>query len=254
MPDIRDIYQRITDKIIDQLEAGARPWVPEWSPVAASVPRTPRRATGDTYRGINTLMLWLARQAEGYVGNTWLTFRQAADLGGGVRKGESGHLVVKYGTYVPGSQNWSEADEAKQVPFLKGYTVFNVDQIDGLPDRFYPQRTPVAPDSTIPHLEIVDRFVAHTRAKISYCGARACYRPTEDDILMPDRGRFFDETYLYSTLLHELAHWTGAPGRLNRDMRSRFGSASYAAEELVAEMSAAFLCSDCDFSWNEDPV
>lgn len=244
MSDIKDTYQRITDKIVEQLEVGVRPWIQEWRPVSASVPATPLRSTGHPYRGINTIMLWLARRTFGYTGNTWLTFRQAIALGGGVRKGQTGHLVVKYGTFAPKEQSTDGQDGARQIPFLKGYSVFNVDQIDGLPAKFYPQPDSDQPSAPIGHIEAVDRFVDGTGAKISYQGTRACYRPATDDIRMPDRGRFTDEVFLYSTLLHEVAHWTAAPTRLNRDMTSRFGSASYAVEELVAEMASAFLCAE----------
>lgn len=246
MPDIRDIYQRITDQIIDQLEAGVRPWIQEWRPASSSVSAMPLRSTGDPYRGINTIMLWLSRRTNGYAANTWLTFRQAIALGGAVRKGETGHLVVKYGTFTPQDRSNAVGDDARRIPFLKGYTVFNVDQIDGLAASFYPRPDPETQTSPVPHIETVDRFVENTRAKITYQGTRACYRHGTDDIQMPDRSRFDSEVFLYSTLLHELAHWTGAPGRLDRDLRNRFGSAAYAAEELVAEMASAFLCADLD--------
>lgn len=240
MPEkIRNTYQEITDQVLAQLEVGVRPWIREWREDVAGVSAIPLRSNGAQYRGINTIMLWLARQTIGYAGNTWLTFKQAMEQGGHVRRGESGHLVVKYGTFAP-----KGSDEERHIPFLKGYTVFNVDQIEGLPDAFYPQPAPTEPGPAVPAIETVDAFVAATGVRVSFSGKRACYRPGFDDILMPDRNRFTDPVYLYSTLLHELAHWSGGEMRLNRDMKNRFGDKAYAAEELVAEMATAFLCAD----------
>ncbi|GCA52874.1 DUF1738 domain-containing protein [Sinorhizobium meliloti] len=239
MQSIKDTYQRITDTIIEQLEAGTKPWIRPWRGNSRGS-LVPRRATGEAYRGINVLMLWLASELAGYEENTWMTYRQAQDLGGQVRKGEKGSLVVKYGTFTPKER---EDDDERAIPYLKGYTVFNVEQIENLPDRFYRPAADL-PATPVPHLETVETFVRNTGAAIAYGGTTACYRPTPDDILMPDRARFVDEVHLYSTLLHEMSHWSGAKHRLDRDLSGRFGSESYAIEELVAELSASFLCAD----------
>ncbi|RWB39785.1 MAG: DUF1738 domain-containing protein [Mesorhizobium sp.] len=239
MQSIKDTYQRITDTIVEQLEAGTKPWIRPWR---GSVRHSliPRRATGEAYRGINVLMLWVSGQMFGYEENTWMTYRQAQDLGGQVRKGEKGTLVVKYGTFTPKER---EDDEDRSIPYLKGYTVFNVEQIENLPDRFFSPAEEL-PSVPAPHIETVEAFVRNTGAKVSYSGTKACYRPSSDDILMPGRDRFESEVHLYSTLLHELSHWSGAQHRLDRDMSGRFGSESYAVEELIAELSASFLCAD----------
>lgn len=229
MQSIKDTYQRITDAIIEQLEAGTKPWIRPWRGNSRGS-LVPRRATGEAYRGINVLMLWLASELAGYEENTWMTYRQAQDLGGQVRKGEKGSLVVKYGTFTPKER---EDDDERAIPYLKGYTVFNVEQIENLPDRFY-RPVKELPATPVPHLETVEAFVRNTGAAITYGGTTACYRPAPDDILMPDRARFVDEVHLYSTLLHELSHWSGAKHRLDRDLSGRFGSESYAIEELVA--------------------
>ncbi|RUY00627.1 DUF1738 domain-containing protein, partial [Mesorhizobium sp. M2A.F.Ca.ET.040.01.1.1] len=200
----------------------------------------PRRATGEAYRGINVLMLWVSGQMFGYKDNTWMTYRQAQDLGGQVRKGEKGTLVVKYGTFTPKER---EDDEDRSIPYLKGYTVFNVEQIENLPDRFFSPAEEL-PSVPVPHMETVEVFVRNTNAKVSYSGTKACYRPSSDDILMPGRDRFESEVHLYSTLLHELSHWSGAKHRLDRDLSGRFGTECYAVEELVAELAASFLCAD----------
>ncbi|MGH0347415.1 ArdC family protein [Sinorhizobium meliloti] len=239
MQSIKDTYQRITDAIIEQFEAGTKPWIRPWRGNSRGS-LVPRRATGEAYRGINVLMLWLASELAGYEENTWMTYRQAKDLGGQVRKGEKGSLVVKYGTFTPKER---EDDDERAIPYLKGYTVFNVEQIENLPDRFY-RPAEELPATPVPHLETVETFVRNTGAAITYGGTTACYRPAPDDILMPDRARFVNEVHLYSTLLHETSHWSGAKHRLDRDLSGRFGRESYAIEELVAELSAAFLCAD----------
>ncbi|KSV73545.1 antirestriction protein [Sinorhizobium sp. Sb3] len=239
MQNIKDTYQRITDAVIEQLEAGTKPWVRPWRGNSRGS-LVPRRVNGEAYRGINVLMLWLASELAGYEENTWLTYRQAQEFGGQVRKGEKGTLVVKYGTFAPKER---EDDDNRGIPYLKGYTVFNVEQIEKLSQEFY-RPTEELPTTQVPHLEAVETFVRNTGAVITYGGTTACFRPTPDDILLPERARFVDEVHLYSTLLHEMSHWSGAKHRLNRNLTGRFGSESYAIEELVAELSASFLCAD----------
>lgn len=239
MQNIKDTYQRITDAVIEQLEAGTKPWIRPWRGNSRGS-LVPRRVTGEAYRGINVLMLWLASELAGYEENTWLTYRQAQEFGGQVRKGEKGALVVKYGTFAPKER---EDDDDRGIPYLKGYTVFNVEQIENLSQEFY-RPTEELPTTQVPHLEAVETFVRNTGAVIAYGGTTACFRPAPDDILLPERARFVDEVHLYSTLLHEMSHWSGAKHRLNRDLTGRFGSESYAVEELVAELSASFLCAD----------
>jgi antirestriction protein ArdC len=205
MQSIKDTYQRITDTIIEQLEAGTKPWIRPWRGNTRRSSIIPRRVTGAAYRGINVIMLWVAGQIFGYEENTWMTYRQAQDLGGQVRKGEKGSLVVKYGTFTPKDQ---EDDEDRAIPYLKGYTVFNVEQIENLSDRFYSPAEEL-PSALVPHIETVETFVKNTGAKVTYGGTKACYRPSIDDILMPDRDCFDSEVHLYSTLLHEVAHYAG---------------------------------------------
>ncbi|MEI2300533.1 ArdC family protein [Ensifer sp. MJa1] len=239
MQNIKDTYQRITDAVIEQLEAGTKPWIRPWRGNSRGS-LVPRRVTGEAYRGINVLMLWLASELAGYEENTWLTYRQAQEFGGQVRKGEKGALVVKYGTFAPKER---DDDDDRGVPYLKGYTVFNGEQVENLPQELY-RPTEALPTTQVPHLEAVETFVRNTGAVITYVGTTACFRPTPDDILLPERARFVDQVHLYSTLLHEMSHWSGAKHRLNRDLTGRFGSESYAVEELVAELSASFLCAD----------
>ncbi len=242
MQSIKDTYQRITDTIIEQLEAGTKPWIRPWRGRSRGSLFW-RRATGEAYRGINVLMLWLASELAGYEENTWMTYRQLISAARSARV--KGSLVVKYGTFTPKERE----DDERAIPYLKGYTVFNIEQIENLPERFYrlAEELPALP---VPHLENVETFVRNTGAAITYGRTIACYRPGPDDILMPDRARFVDEVHLYSTLLHEMSHWSGAEHRLDRDLSGRFGGESYAIEELVAELSAAFLCADLGVAHN----
>ena len=178
MQSIKDTYQRITDTIVEQLEAGTKPWIRPWRGMS-DTRVIPRRATGEAYRGINVLMLWVSGQMFGYEENTWMTYRQAQDLGGQVRKGEKGTLVVKYGTFTPKER---EDDEDRSIPYLKGYTVFNVEQIENLPDRFFSPAEEL-PSVPVPYMETVEAFVRNTGAKVSYSGAKACYRPSSETSL-----------------------------------------------------------------------
>jgi antirestriction protein ArdC len=179
-----------------------------------------------------------------------MTFRQAIELGGHVRKGETGSMVV-YANRVAKTETNEHGDEIeREIAFLKAYTVFCVDQIDGLPDR-YANRPAEEPIHThAGHIERADAFVSATDAVIRNGGNRACYNPTADRIDMPAYAHFHDtgtstaaEVY-YATLLHELVHWTAPTHRCNRELGKRFGDHAYAREELVAELGAAFLCAD----------
>lgn len=154
-------------------------------------------------------------------------------------QGRKGHLVVKYGTFTPKERE----DDEQAIPYLRGYTIFSVEQIEHLPDSF---TTPVKPviAEPVPIDNRAERFIEMTGAAITYTGTQACYRPAIDDILIHARERFIDEVHLYSTIFHEIGHWSGANHRLDRDLSGRFGNAAYAAEELVAELSSAFVCAD----------
>jgi len=144
-------------------------------------------------------------------------------------------------TYLRITDAIIEQLEAGAKPWIR--PVFNIEQIENLPDRFY-RPAEELPATPVPHLETVEPFVRDTGAAITYGGTTACCRPAPDDILTSDRVRFVDEVHLYSTVLHKMSHWSGAKHRLDRDLSGRFGSESYAIEELVAELSASFLCAD----------
>lgn len=242
----RDIYQEVTDRIIQQLETGVPPWVKPWSSAHRSGPVSrPLRHNGEAYRGVNVLMLWIESMAKGYDCPLWLTFNQAKDLGGSVRKGEKSTEIVFFSTFEKSANESAQAtgEDPERISFLKSYRVFNASQCDGLPERFYDEEPCINPDAQpIPEAE---SFIQQRGAKIETGGQAACYRPTTDIIAMPPFERFESAESHAATLCHELIHWSGNKQRLDRNLSgNRFGDAAYAVEELVAEMGAAFLCAD----------
>ncbi|MAN77395.1 MAG: antirestriction protein [Rhizobiales bacterium] len=239
-----DTYQRITDTIITALENGTRPWMKPWSAsqVGSNFPR-PLRANGEPYRGINILLLWLATATHGFEHQRFMTYRQAQELGGQVRKGEKGTLIVKYGTISRKAEN--AKDEDREIPYLKGYTVFNLSQIDGLADEHYAVPTPLPVEQRIERAEV---FARNTEASIIHGSNKACYIPAADRIQMPPFAAFVSPEAYYSTLFHELAHWVGAKHRLDRISSTNRKTKAYAFEELVAEITACFICSDLDLT------
>jgi antirestriction protein ArdC len=244
----QDVYSRITAAIVAELEKGTRPWTRPWGaePAAGRITR-PLRHNGEPYSGINILSLWASANAQGFAAPIWMTYRQATEFDAHVRKGETGSPVVYANALVRTEKDAKTGDDVEHViPYLKGYTVFNVEQIDGLPAPFYAQaETPrlAAPDR-IAHAE---QFFAATGAEVSHGGSRAFYRPSTDSIVLPMFEAFRDAESYYATLAHETTHWTSHPSRLARDFGSkRFGSDGYAVEELVAELGAAFLCVDLE--------
>jgi antirestriction protein ArdC len=239
-----DVYSRVTNKIIADLERGNLTWLQPWQAghKAGAVSR-PLRAGGKPYRGVNVLMLWAAAMEKGYSCPLWLTYKQALELGGQVRKGEKGSLVVYANTFTKSGTDDKGADVEIEIPFMKGYTVFNAEQIDGLPAHFYATVPPLNQDNK--PLDAVERFFAGTKITIQHGGNRACYSPARDIVQMPELKAFRDGESYYATLAHEMTHATQHETRLNRDLgRKRFADAGYAMEELVAEIGAAFLCAD----------
>ncbi len=238
-----DVYARVTAKIVADLQAGVRPWLRPWNADHAAGPASrPLRANGTPYRGINVLLLWTEAQAKNYTAPLWMTYRQAQELGAQVRKGETGALVVFADRYTKAETDDKGQEAEREIHFLKGYTVFNVEQIDGLPAHYYAQA--VAPVTALPRLDAAEAFFAGTGAVVRYGGNRAFYSPSQDLVQMPPRDSFRDPESYAATLAHELTHWTSHPSRLARALGQRFGDDAYAAEELIAEIGAAFLCAD----------
>jgi len=246
------LYEKITARIIADLETGTFPWAQPWGAgpgnAALGLPRN--AATGKSYSGINVLILWGRLFDQGFASQSWLTFRQALSLGGNVRKGEHGVSVCYADKFIPkrdrsngaggeaSSGKGDRNDEVEAVPFLRRYTVFNVAQCDNLPDHCV-VAAPASPERIIPQAEAL---AAATLADIRTGGAHAFYRPSEDAVHIPPQPAFFDQINYYRTLFHELGHWTGHSSRLARDLTGSFGSKAYANEELVAEITAAFVC------------
>lgn len=239
----RDLYSEVSARIIAELEAGAAPWVKPWSVTPGQ--NVPQNAvTNRPYSGCNVIPLWLARD-RGWSTPRFLTFKQAQEAGGHVRKGEQGTRVyfVKQLQVKDG-----EGDEAESrlVPMLREYTVFNVDQCEALPDRIRAGkptrvRNPDSRDA------LADQFLLATRADVREGHGEAMYVPSRDFISMPAFQAFKSADHFYNVVFHELVHSAGHKSRLDRDLKNRFGSRDYAAEELVAELGAAFLCAEFGF-------
>lgn len=238
----RDLYQEVTDKIIASLERGTAPWVKPWQDRRDACATMPYNYHSKrSYHGINTVLLWAAAYEKSYTSPAWLTFKQALDMGGHVRKGEKGQTVI-FWKFLDRTERDEQTGEekARRVPMAKAYTVFNLEQCEGI--------EPPAPVQEIPEEDrhaTAEAFILGTGAEIIHGGNRACYIPSFDRIHMPHRAQFLAGIGLghyYATALHEITHWTGHKSRCARDLNSRFGTESYAAEELIAELGAAFLC------------
>jgi len=243
-PTSQDIYDIVTAKIIKQLEEGVRPWEKPWNAnnVQGRVSR-PLRKCGTPFQGINILVLWDAALEFGYSSPYWLTFKQAKELGGTVMKGEKGTRVVFASTFEKNEEDDRGEAVTKKIPFLKTYTSFNAAQIEGLPQSYYQE--PDSPSDSVEPLAYTETFFDNIGAEVRYGGAKAYYAKGGDFIRMPKIEMFKDAEGFTSTLAHEHCHWSGHPARLNRDLSSkRWGDESYAAEELIAELGAAFLCAD----------
>ena len=240
-----DVYSRVTNRIIADLEKGELTWVQPWQAghVAGPVSR-PLRSVGIPYRGVNVLMLWAAAMEKNFSCPIWLTFKQAQELGGYVRKGEKGSLVVYASTFKKKEEGEKGEEVEAEIPFMKGYTVFNVEQIEKLPAHYYAKTEPTHAEP-LEKIARLESFFAATKADIRHGGNRAFYRIDTDFIQMPELQSFHNIEGYYASAAHELTHWTRHKTRLDRDLgRKRFGDAGYAMEELVAEIGAAFLCAD----------
>lgn len=240
-----DVYEKVTASIVAELEKGVQPWFKPWNAEHAAGRITrPLRANGVPYRGINILMLWGVAVERGYAAPLWLTYKQAQELGGQVRKGEKGSLVVYANTITRSETDETNGEEVERaIPFMKGYTVFNAEQVEGLPAHYYAMAAPAL--STLERIEAADRFFAATGADIRHGGNQAYYMQGEDRVQMPPFETFKDPVSYYATLSHELTHWTKHKARLDRDFgRKSWGDEGYAMEELVAELGAAFLAAD----------
>ncbi|MGL6316644.1 ArdC family protein [Vibrio sp. WXL103] len=234
-----DFYQEITNAVIEALKAGVKPWKCPWDRTNAS--GLPVNAsTHNHYNGMNIMLLWMSAAMRGFSSEFWLTFKQAKALKGQVRKGEKGTKIFYYQMV----EKKGATDEKDVYPMLKTYTVFNLDQVDGID---FDSSTTEQP-RTILQDEEIERFIADTHADIVYGGQKAFYRPSTDSIVLPARERFHSQADMYATAMHELVHWTGHKSRLERDLKGQFGTKDYAFEELIAELGACFLMADLGLS------
>lgn len=239
---MRNLHKEITDRIVARLQAGVVPWRQPWSSKGFGV--MPRNAsTQRAYSGANVLLLWSRAQESGFVAPLWLTFKQALELGGNVRKGEKGETVIYVSKII---KKDDATGERRTIPFLKAYTVFNVAQCDNLPAEILEpgDRRVVNPGARD---ELADAFIDATGADYRHGEPRAYYRPIGDYVNLPAFETFKSSSAYYGTAFHELGHWTGAEKRLNRTFGKRFGDQAYSAEELVAELTSAFLCAEFGF-------
>jgi antirestriction protein ArdC len=245
----QDVYERITGRIVAALEQGTRPWLRPWNAEHAAGRITrPLRHNGIPYQGINVIMLWTEAVSKGYAAPIWMTFKQALELGGHVRKGEKGSLVVYADRIRRTEIDDATGEEAERdIPFMKGYTVFCVEQIEQLPAHFYAPAQPRL--ETVARIDHAESFFAATGADIRIGGNQAYYSCGGNHVQMPPFECFRDAESYYATLAHETTHWTRHPSRLDREFgRKRWGDEGYAAEELVAELGSAFLCADLDLT------
>lgn len=231
-----DIYQTVTDSIITALEAGVKPWLCPWQRVPGMSGLPTNYATGIAYSGMNIMLLWCSASKQGFSDSRWMTYKQAQATGGQVHKGERGTTAIFYSTL----EKENDAGELEHIPMLKTFTVFNVEQIDGLPLATEPGNSA----ETFDALPQAENLFRSSGASIIEKGQNAFFRPSTDEIWLPERRLFSDAANFYATGLHELVHWSGAKNRLNREMKGKFGSEDYAQEELVAELGNAFLMAD----------
>jgi len=255
-----NLYEQVTARIISELEGGRLPWVQPWGKPGEGTgcaPALPRNAlSGRHYSGINILLLWAEVIAKGYPSQRWLTFRQALEAGGTVRKGEHGCMVVYADRFIPqaekaraqdssegetdkASVRRTDARRARAVPFLKRFTVFNVAQCEGLDEQIVVDPDPVPEWEIVP---IAEEVIVASGVDFRVGGDKAYYMPSLDVVQVPPQPTFFEQINYYRTCLHELTHATGHASRLARDLANGFGSPGYAREELIAEMGSAFLC------------
>jgi antirestriction protein ArdC len=235
-----DIKQHVTDTIIAQIEAGTPPWRKPWTGDASGA-CLPLRHNGDPYQGINILMLWATAHLRGYNSARWMTFKQARELGGCVKKGEKAAKSVFYGSIERETEDVAQGEDAKRrIHFAKTNNVFNADQIDGLPEDYYIRPEPPRDLGTEADAEL-EAFFARTGAQITTTEEpRAYYNPAKDHIHMPPIATFYNAAGYYGTLAHELIHWTGHDRRLER-IKTFADRKAYAFEELVAEIGACFI-------------
>lgn len=236
----KDLYQRVTEQIIAAIEAGVETRRMPWHRSGESAALPLNAVTRVPYRGVNVLSLWLAAERREYPTGIWATYKQWQELGAQVLRGERATLLVYWKVSEREAESEGDREEGegtRERRFLaRSFSVFNAAQVEG----YTPETGPVLSEAE--RIESAERFFAALSADIRHGGDEAYYSARTDHIQMPPFGAFHDAGAYYSVLAHEATHWTGSEKRLSRELGSRFGSEAYAAEELVAELGAAFLC------------
>lgn len=239
MANPKELYEKIANQIIAELEQGTVPWIKPWTSLGISTPMN--HISGKPYRGINVLMTWITMMQHEYRSARFLTYKQALEAGGHVKKGEKSTPIYFYKLREGSRENADTGEtETFKYPLLRQYFVFNVDQCEGI-------ELPKVPPKKWSDHKVAEQTVRDTGAIVKHGGDRAFYVPSQDFIQMPKKEQFKRRADYYSVLLHELTHWTGHKDRCNRDFNSRFGDEAYAAEELVAEIGSAFICARIGF-------
>lgn len=231
--DRADVYTRVTDEIIQAIEAGAGSWEMPWHTAGSGFPVN--ALTGKAYRGINILTLWASSHAKGYSDPRWATYQQWEKLGMQVASGQRASTGV---VWKPMDRTENDDDEKSRFAFAKAFSLFNACQIEG----YVPADWPATPPK--PRIAAAEEFFSSLGANVRHGGSKAYYSPAQDAISMPEYEVFASPEKYYATLAHEMTHWTAHKSRMDRDLTSRFGTHGYAAEELIAELGASFLCAD----------
>ena len=246
----RDVYERVTSQIVNAIELGVSNWRMPWHTSGKFAFSPINVASKKPYRGINTLCLWAAAQSKGYERGEWATYQQWQDRGAQVRKGEKATCVV----FWKFANDAAETDDGDDTPrsgsrllFTRGYSVFNAAQVDG----YTPKADPDMPIEQ--RIESAEQFFGRINARVVHQGNRAFYSPADDTITLPPFAAFFTPLDYYGTRAHETGHWTSRTDRCNRELGKRFGDNAYSVEELIAELTAAFVCAHLGLSSEPRP-
>ena len=240
----KDIYQEVKNQIISDLEKGLPVWEKPWKKGFMGFPTNV--FSKSFYSGVNTLILWLRQSNTGFETFQWITFLQVKKLGGSIKKGERTTQIVFYKKLVITDK---ETEEEKTIPMLKTHAVFNLSQTKGLEHLI--KKSSSKEEPLFQDVEKAEQLIKQSKADISFAPIdRACYQPTEDKILMPKKEQFKTQEGFYSTMFHELTHWTAHKSRLDRPIKNKQGSKAYAFEELIAELSASFICCHLGFEYS----
>lgn len=239
-----DVYARVTSQIVNAIEQGVGNWRMPWH-TSGRYAFSPINATSKKpYRGINTVCLWAAAESKGYYSGEWATYQQWHERGAQVRKGEKATTVVfwKFANNASETEDGETPASGSRLLFTRGYAVFNAAQVDG----YTPKAEPTV--SMPERIERAETWFQTIGADVRNGGNRAYYAPGTDHIQMPPFAAFDENVSYYSTLAHEHTHWTARAERCDRQLGKRFGDSAYAAEELIAELGAAFVCAHLGLS------